>query len=352
MVRRWMLAVVCLAATAVAQSDVQSLIDGGHWKRARTIVEDRLKKNPNDADALQLKSRLVMNTDLDQAIQLVEKSVQINPNSADAWAQVANVKGTKAEKASVFSQMGLARDAKKAGDKAIELNPNHPDALNFLIVFHREAPGIVGGDKKKMQEYIDRLLKADPVRANFVLADNARDAKQPEKIEGFYKMAVQANPKDYRARINLSRFYANDRSKNYAAAEENAREALKIDPTRSQAWGLMASILALQKKWGDLESTVAQAEKSVPDNLNPYYQAARIMIATGENFPLAEKYLRKYLTQEPEPNAPDFAAAHWQLSQLLEKSGKKQDAIAELQLAVRLKPDFEQAKKDLKRLGA
>jgi tetratricopeptide (TPR) repeat protein len=335
---------------ASAQTDIQALIDGGHLKRAKTAIEERLRKNPNDGDALQLKSRTLMNTDLDQAAQLAEKATQVDSSNANAFAQLANAKGRKAQKASVFSQMGLARDAKKAGDKALEINPNHPDALNFLIAFHREAPSIVGGDKKKADVYMQRLLKADPVRGNLVLAENAADDKQVDKLEGLYKMAYQSNPKDYRALLNLGAFYANDKAKNYALAEQYLREATKLDASRAQAWSPLTSVLALEKKWAEVEATVAQAEKAVPDNWNPMFQAARIMVVTGENFPLAEKYLRKYMTQEPELNAPDFAAAHWRLGQILEKQGKKQEAIAEMETALKLRPDFEQAKQDLKRL--
>jgi hypothetical protein len=42
--------------------------------------------------------------------------------------------------------------------------------------------------------------------------------------------------------------------------------------------------------------------------------------------------------------------AHRSLGLLYEKEGRKSDAISELQTALRLKPDFEAAKQDLKRL--
>lgn len=352
MLRRLFLAVACLAVTALAQNDIQALIDGGHHKRARAAVEERLKKNPNDADALQLKSRLLMSTSVDQAEQLAEKSVQLDPNNANAWAQLANAKGRKAQRASVFSQMGLGREAKKAGDKAIELNPNHPDALHFLIAFHREAPGIVGGDKKKADEYMQRLLKVDPVRGNLLLAENAIDDKQMDKVEGYYKMALQANPKDYRAQMNMAGYYANiDKARNYPLAEHHAREALKIDPSRPSAWVTLSALLALQKKWAEVEATVNETKKRFPGNLNPQFQAARVMVQTGENFPLAERYLAEYLKEQPEPNAPGHEAAHWRLGLLYEKQGKKAEAIASMRTALRLKADFEPAKKDLKRLG-
>ena len=48
--------------------------------------------------------------------------------------------------------------------------------------------------------------------------------------------------------------------------------------------------------------------------------------------------------------APLLAGAHWSLGLVYEKEGRKQDAIAELETSLRLKPDFEPAQKDLKRL--
>jgi hypothetical protein len=53
---------------------------------------------------------------------------------------------------------------------------------------------------------------------------------------------------------------------------------------------------------------------------------------------------------EPEAGEPPLAAAHWRLGQVLEKEGKKTDAIVEMEEAVRLQPDLKEAKEDLKRL--
>lgn len=62
---------------------------------------------------------------------------------------------------------------------------------------------------------------------------------------------------------------------------------------------------------------------------------------------------RSSLTRRP---IPQFArsstaeVAHWRLGLVLEKEGKKGDRIAEIDQAVRLRPDLDDAKKDLKRL--
>jgi len=76
------------------------------------------------------------------------------------------------------------------------------------------------------------------------------------------------------------------------------------------------------------------------------------MLRDSVELPKAEAYLKKYIagTKEPEPGAPIIAGAHWSLGLVYEKQGRKPEARAELETAVRLKPDFEQAKKDLKRM--
>jgi Flp pilus assembly protein TadD len=66
----------------------------------------------------------------------------------------------------------------------------------------------------------------------------------------------------------------------------------------------------------------------------------------------AEIHLRKYLaqTKEPKVGAPASAGVHRSLAMLYEKEGRLVDARNELETALQLKPDFEGARRDLKRL--
>ena len=85
-------------------------------------------------------------------------------------------------------------------------------------------------------------------------------------------------------------------------------------------------------------------------------EAVRVLEASGAPLALthfdwgAERYLRKYLGQEPEGGAPKLAYAHWRLGTMYAKSGKKEQAIAEIETCLRAEPNFEPAKKDLKAL--
>jgi tetratricopeptide (TPR) repeat protein len=102
---------------------------------------------------------------------------------------------------------------------------------------------------------------------------------------------------------------------------------------------VLAATLVEQAKWRELEEALAAAEKAIPDNLGPYFSAASRCLVRGVELPRAEGYLRKYLSQEPEPNMASPARAHLLLGRVLNKQGRKSEAIAEFQTAVRLDPE-------------
>ena len=105
--------------------------------------------------------------------------------------------------------------------------------------------------------------------------------------------------------------------------EKCGREIIKIYPDRAAGYTFVSAALTAQQRWQDLDALLPAAEKAVPDNLMPYFIAARTIINDGGEMTRAERYVRKYLTQEPEPNATKTSRAHWRLAQTLEKQGHK-----------------------------
>ena len=79
-------------------------------------------------------------------------------------------------------------------------------------------------------------------------------------------------------------------------------------------------------------------------------QAARVMITEKTDPARAEALLRRYLEVEPEIGYPSHAGAHWRIGQALEQLGRKPEAIAEMQTALKMDPSLDGAKRDLKRL--
>jgi len=339
-----------LLATAAAQ-DPNALMDAGHFKRARKLVQERYAKNPNDPVALYQMARIkAAFGDNDGAIALAEKSISLDPKIGRAHGLLAEFYGNKANGAGFFEKAGLAHKIKDHLELACQLDPNDSEPQGGLVTFYMEAPGIMGGSESKARDIADRLTKTDPVHGYLVQADIAQRQKKFDQLEGLFQKAVAADPKNYEARISLAGYYGSDRLKQWDKVESNAREAVKLDSSRVGAYALLAIAYVNQERWADLDRVLTDAEKAVPDNLTPMYAAARTLVTLGKDLPRAEGYFRKYLLQEPEGASPQLYGAHWRLGQCLEKEGKKPEAIAEYQAALRLKPDFEPAKKDLKRL--
>ena len=101
-------------------------------------------------------------------------------------------------------------------------------------------------------------------------------------------------------------------------------------PQQIEAHWILARVFALQQRWGDLEQILATAEKDVPDDLRPFYEAAQALLEIGKEFPRAEGYAKKYLSQEPEGEEPDNAEAHRLLGLVFEKEGRNAEARAEI----------------------
>jgi tetratricopeptide (TPR) repeat protein len=208
----------------------------------------------------------------------------------------------------------------------------------------------VGGDRQKAHEMAAEISRIDPVEGAAARAEIARAEKDETALEAAYLSGAAAGPQNYDAQMALAKYYASDTQKKYDLAESRAKAALKIDPGQAAAYGLLASLFAQSGRIAELDALLSQSEKNVSDDLSPFYQAARRFLLLGKELPRAESYIRKYLSQSPEAGAPDPAEAHWQLGLVLEKLGRKAEAIAEVEKALQLRPDLQDAKKDLKRM--
>lgn len=340
------------ASNLAADNDSpEALIEAEHWKRARATVEPRLKADPNDLQALFIMARYKEAAgEFEAALALTEKLLALNPKNADCHCLLAFVYGRQVVRAGLLRKLGLARRIKKEAETALKLNPNHVEARLILIEYYRLAPGIVGGDKKKARAMAEEVVRLDPVRGYIAQANFAHEQEQTGRMEELYKKAVEVDPQSYHALMTLARFYTYGSQRNFELAEKNAKEALRLDPGRAAAYSLLAQSLARQERWQDLDEILDQAEKNVPDNLNPYFQAGRIVFQQGKDFARAESYFCRYLTQEPEPMSASHAQAYWRLGQTLEKLNRQAEAVEAIKTALKLDPTLENAKKDLKRL--
>ena len=340
-------------ALSAGEPDAQTLFDNGHYKRARDLAEAGYRAHSNNARSNYLLALLRHQFGkLDEAAKYAETAVRLDPKASAYHRELGDIYADQADTASIFKQLGLARKCRAEFEAALAIAPKDPDNLYDQMLYFLQAPGVVGGDKKKAVETAQEILKINPARGYLALAHIARSEKEDAKLEDLYKKAVEADPKHYEARIALAQFYLEPQHTNASAAEQQSRAALDLNRDRMDAYRWLVYALVFQKRFEDAAKLITRAEAAIPDDLAPYVHAARAMLREGVELPRAESYLKKYMneTKEPEPASPSIAGAHWSLGLVYEKEGRKAEARSELETAVRLNPNFEPAKRDLKRL--
>jgi tetratricopeptide (TPR) repeat protein len=331
----------------------EDLMNAGHFKRARAIAQHRLQANPNDADAFYVLARVNLAQDyLDQAQALAERAIEIAPNSSEAHRVLGESLGLKAIKLNLVTGLAIARRGKKEGELALSLNPQSIDAAEFLASYYNAAPVVAGGGHEKAERMVETIMQLNPSRAYLARATGADEKKDIGGEENWLQKAVQADPKNYEAKERLAYLYISDDRHDLAQAERCARDAMALDPARAGAYAVLASVLAQKGRWSELDSLLSQAERADSDDLAAYFEAGKALVASGTDNSRAERYLKRYLSQEAEGAAPQPGHAHWQLGLLMLKEGKKQMAVAELETSVNLLPDFRPAADDLKRARA
>ena len=330
----------------VAQ-DIPSLIDNDHLRRALVAI-NALPKNAQQA---YYRSQIAVNFPDQRAEALAQAQIAAaaEPNNAEYQCNLAQAAGARAQNAGNFERIKLLHTIHAGSDKGLQLNPKNLTCLSLMANFYQQAPGLLGGDKKKANEFANRILQVNAPEGYLMLASLAQDNKQAADADAFRIKAAHASGDTFNAHIQVGRMYLRD--KKFVLAEGEARTALAQRPGNVAPYLLLAQALGGQEKWAAVEVALADGKKAVPDNLSPYYNMARDMLLQNKELARAERYMREYLTATPELGAPGLAAAHWRLGNILEKEGRKAEAIAELRESVRMEPKYEPAKKDLERLS-
>src|SRR4051794_19616563 len=98
-----LVAAPALAADAKPTSDPSALMDAGHYKRARGLVEQRYRANPNDAEANYLQAR-IKNAfgQPDEALKFAERALELNSSVGVYHGMLAQIYGDKARKAGLL----------------------------------------------------------------------------------------------------------------------------------------------------------------------------------------------------------------------------------------------------------
>lgn len=163
----------------------------GNWKEAAEIFKKVVRLQPTSADArLDLGIALANGFDLKGALEQFSEAERLSPGSP----------GAHYNQGRVLYDLGRLQEARSALETACHLNPNYPAALYLLAETVRDL-----GDLQRSTELLQNLVKLTPANADaqsFLGQNLLRLGRTDEGIEHL-RLAVEANPEDSRALYHL-----------------------------------------------------------------------------------------------------------------------------------------------------
>jgi len=291
----------------------RQLLAEGRVDDAVRVLQQQVSLHPADAESFNLLCRAYfMADDWDPALQACQRAASLAPQSSVYQLWLGRVYGEKADHSSIFSAPGLAKQARTAFERAVQLDPGNWEARADLGEFYAEAPGIIGGGKDKSRAQADALMAINPAMAHWVLARIAEKDKQADVAE-----------REYRAEI--------------AASHSGAR-----------AWLDLAGFLRHEKRYEEMKQALRTLNSSLLDRPEALLHAAQQLFRSDLDLPFAVGLLERYL-KAPVEDGPAFKA-HDLLGQIYEKQGDKRAAADQFRAALALAHSYTRAQENLRRV--
>lgn len=296
----WLFLIVGMTCSSMAQSmdDGVALFNRGKLAEAKPVFEALLKQNENNAEAhyrlgLILLSRQFRNED--DAVDHMERAVEINAASADYQYGLGAALGTKAQNAGVFKQAFLAPKIKKAFEKAVELNPKLVEAHVGLAQYYWRAPGIMGGDMEKAWKEADAVIQLDEIRGrSFKAGILISEKKNTEAVQEIKTLTTNKSA-DWRAWRVAGSFYLQNQMTGDALASFEKYVAMRPDTAHS--FNLLAQAY-LQKKDADKALELAKKALSLDDNFGPAINVSAQAYELKGQKKEARDYYQRLLTMD------------------------------------------------------
>ena len=241
-------------------SDGAQLFERQQYQDAKTVLEQRISKNPADAGAQYFLGRAYfMLCDYERAIEHLNRAVNLDKTQPDYYFWLGRAYGEKAQRSGLLKQAVLANKIRSAFERAVVLDSAHAEARTGLGNFYAQAPGFMGGSLDAAAEQAQALTLLDPLKGGLLSARILEEQKDPVAAEATYK--------------ELEKRYGNL-------------------PGASRLYGAYGKFLLRQRR---IDDAIAKLEKQVtlePSKLSAHFNLAAAFEAAGRSRDAADEYAK------------------------------------------------------------
>src|SRR6266446_4465385 len=327
MVRRMkrVLAALCIASTVMAAANAKQeagleagrrAYEASDYAKAIQVLQEAAANDPQNGEVQLLLTKCYLELlEYDPAIKSAEKAVAIDAQNSVYHEWLGRAYGEKADHASLFSAMSLAKKTRKEFETAVQLDGRNYSARQALIEFDCSGTGMVGGGEEKALPQIKQLAEMDPAEGHYAAGNCRRHRKDFSAADEEFAKALESNPKSAELIYDIG---------DHAAKSSRPEQLLRV---------------------ADVGERVAPG-----DPRGKFYRAVALVLKK-ENPEEAERLLEEYTKKAPTREGyPRPATLHVWLGRLFEEQNKMEDATKEFEQALRLDPKNKMAQEALKRL--
>jgi len=256
-----------LRADSTAQA--LELYKAKRFAEARTAFEQLIAAEPTNGSAAFYLGDMALTRDApEEAVQWLEKATALTPNSSEYFRELGDAYGLSAQRAGLFSKLGLAQKSKAAYEHAVALAPEDLEARYSLFNYCRQAPSIAGGGMDQARVQALEIQKRDELRGALALVELSVAEHKFDEAFATLDTVRRRHPESPLPDYQFGRACAmcGQRLDQGAAA---LRHYLTITPDENQPplWAAHWRLGQILEKMGDIAG--ARAEFAAALKLNP-----------------------------------------------------------------------------------
>jgi tetratricopeptide (TPR) repeat protein len=315
-----------------SSSSADSILQTGN--DALKQLNEQLASDPENADLLHQRAMYYLNTrEYQKSFRDMMHVLNIDSSKAPYYLTLSDI----------YFYTNKTGASKRALEKAVELDERNTDALLKLAELYLYVK------KHDLSiEYINKALKINPYQAKayFMKGMNYKDMGDTAKAMSSMQTAVEQDQTYYHAYMQMGILMA---AQHNPIAIQYYKNATRIQPNSTEAW---YAIGMFYQNVGDWQNAITAYNALIAADIKDTYSKQACYNLGAIHLVHLKKYQEAvdYFTKAIQA-APDYSEAYYSRGLAYHAIGDTKQAVNDFQQCLRIDPDYQPAKEELKLLN-